>query len=358
MQGPSRRTLANSGPPQIVGGRRQNTTPSDVSSPTSACPSFGSVRVPQHTSTRVLVTTSYPAHADDFAGHFVRSEALELSRTGDVVVVAPRAKARHLGDDVRVVEVGGLGAFGPPGLGANLLRNPWQLASAARFFFALPKALLDARPDALEVHWPFPTALFVPRSLHAIPTTYVSHGACVRALVRAPRRVRAFCIDRLLRPPVRWRFVSVALRDFLLEHLDRELAARVLRQSFIQEPRIELPPRETIGRPWPRPALVLVGRLVPSKCMHLALCYAAQHEPLRELDIVMIGDGPMRQGLETQASALGLRLHATGTLSRGQTLGILAGAKGLLFASKAEGCSSVLREAAHYGVPVHLVEPS
>ncbi len=201
------------------------------------------------------------------------------------------------------------------------------------------------------MHWPFPTALVVdhPR------VTLVSHGACVRALLALPAPARAGAVERLLRRGARWRFVSEALRDRLAVSLAAPLRARLEARSFVEAARVVFPARADLGPPWPRPAYVVLGRLVPSKRVDAALTYAARTPTIRDHDIVLVGDGPERPRLTALGDRLGLRVHAIGARPRREALGLLAGAAGLLFASQDEGLSTALREAAHYGVPVIAV---
>jgi hypothetical protein len=182
--------------------------------------------------------------------------------------------------------------------------------------------------------------------------TLVSHGACVRTLVALPAPLRARAVSRLLRRDARWRFVSASLLVDLAASLPRGARRLLEARAFVEAAHVELPERSALGAPWPRPAHVVLGRLVPSKRVEAALAYAARTASIRSTDIVLIGDGPERNRLVSMGDALGLRVRAIGSRPRSEALGILAGAAGLLFASRAEGLSTALREAAHYGVPV------
>jgi glycosyltransferase involved in cell wall biosynthesis len=297
-----------------------------------------------------VVTTSYPRHGGDADGHFVRAEALAFAGAHEVHVIAP-GPARDLRDGVTLHALGGHEAFGAPGLAARLREDPRRALAAARFFGAIPVALRAARADEVHVHWPFPTALAVDHAR----VTLVSHGACVRALLALPSPIRARAVDRLLRRDARWRFVSAALCDELCAALPAPARARLEGRASVEPARVEFPARETLGPPWPRPAYVVLGRLVPSKRVDAAIAYAARTDHIRHHDIVLIGDGPERGRLAALGERLGLRVHAIGARPRDEALGLLAGAAGLLFASRAEGLSTALREAAHYGVPVFTV---
>lgn len=302
----------------------------------------------------VVVTTSYPRFAGDPDGHFVATEARALALDHEVTVVAPFAsRTPFAGPAVSSVSAGD--AFGSPGLAARLREDPRRALGAARFFATLAAHVRTLKPDRLVVHWPFPTALALGNLLALRPTVLVSHGACVRALVTVPEPLRSACVARLLRGSTRWRFVSEALRDELSQALPATHRAQLVARSFVEEASLDLPPLAVLGPRWPRPAHVILGRLVPSKRCAEALAYASRTEHIRRMDLVVIGDGPERSSLEQQARALGLAAHFTGPLPREEALGILANSAGLLFASRSEGLSSVCREAAHYGVPVVAV---
>ena len=302
----------------------------------------------------VVVTTSYPRGAGDADGHFVATEARTLALAHEVTVVAPHASSRALAGPPVVALAGG-DAFGAPGVVARLREDPRRVLGAARFFGSLAARVRALEPDRLVVHWPFPTALALGALPGRVPTTLVSHGACVRALVAVPKALRAACVERLLAGETRWRFVSAELRDTLAAALPRALQAHLLARSFVEPAALDLPPRSVLGAPWPRPAHVIVGRLVASKRVADAITYVSRTPHIQRMDLVVIGDGPERPRLEAQARALGVRAHFTGMLPREEALGILAHSAGLLFASRSEGLSSVCREAEHYGVPVVTV---
>jgi glycosyltransferase involved in cell wall biosynthesis len=297
-----------------------------------------------------VVTTSYPRHRGDADGHFVHAEALALGRAHEVHVVAP-GPARDLDDGVAIHALPGGDAFGAPGLGARLREGPSRAWDAGRFFAAVSAAVRRTGADDVHVHWPFPTALAIdhPR------VTLVSHGACVRALLALPAPLRARVAERLLRRDARWRFVSEPLRDELLASLPAKTGVLLRARAFVEAAHVTFPSRDELGPPWPRPAFVILGRLVGTKRAGAAIAYAARTESIRHHEIVLIGDGPERAHLVDLGERLGLRVHAVGTRPRNEALGLLAGASGMLFASKTEGLSTALREAAHYGVPVVTV---
>ena len=101
------------------------------------------------------------------------------------------------------------------------------------------------------------------------------------------------------------------------------------------------------------------GRLVASKRVDKVIDYVAtspNHGTRRdERTLVVLGDGPERAQLERLARAWRMDVRFLGTVSRRETLGWIGAADELVHASRAEGLSTVVREAEHLGVPVTIL---
>ena len=65
--------------------------------------------------------------------------------------------------------------------------------------------------------------------------------------------------------------------------------------------------------------------------------------------------GPSAQALERRALASSARVRFVGDLPRHEALAYMAAADALVFASEAEGCSTVIREAGALSVPVQRI---
>jgi glycosyltransferase involved in cell wall biosynthesis len=108
-----------------------------------------------------------------------------------------------------------------------------------------------------------------------------------------------------------------------------------------------------LGLPPGRKAIVYVGRLDAQKGL-ADLLAATPHlfQQLPEHDLVLVGDGPQRQFLETTAKSLQQeqRLHFTGW--RADIPAILAAAEMLVLPSRWEGMPNVVLEAMAAGKPV------
>ncbi|HEY1690740.1 MAG TPA: glycosyltransferase family 4 protein [Polyangiaceae bacterium] len=292
-----------------------------------------------------LVTTSFPARDGDPSGHFVRAEAHALEAEGhEVVVVAPRAR-------------GPGGAFGWPGVAARLRENPARGLEALAWVLAARRRV--ARIDAQRVvaHWAVPCAWPVGTASRA-ELVVVSHGGDVRLLAAMPAAIRARIVGAIAARAVEWRFVSDALRDALLASLASPLRARVERMAVVRPAALEVPAvgdavarkkRELAGAR----IAVSVGRLVPSKRVDRAIIHVAR---AREVDaLVVVGDGPERARLEALARTHGVDARFVGVVPREESLAWIGAADHVVFASEAEGASTVLREAEALGTRVVML---
>lgn len=97
--------------------------------------------------------------------------------------------------------------------------------------------------------------------------------------------------------------------------------------------------------------LIAVGRLVPVK--HVDGIIAAL-PALDDVGLVVVGDGPSRDGLESLASESGVadRVFFAGTQTAGATIGLMADSDVMVLNSWHEGFPHVVVEAMQSGVPV------
>jgi glycosyltransferase involved in cell wall biosynthesis len=100
---------------------------------------------------------------------------------------------------------------------------------------------------------------------------------------------------------------------------------------------------------------VCAGRLVPSKRIDKVIDYVASTIPRDNQVLVVLGDGPERPRLERVARAWQMDVRFLGKTSRREALGWIGAADELVHASRAEGLSTVIREAESLGVPVTIL---
>jgi teichuronic acid biosynthesis glycosyltransferase TuaC len=286
-----------------------------------------------------LVATSWPSSEHDPAGHFVRAHARALATQGHkVTVVAPSPG----------------GAFGWPGVMARLAERPDRAGELTCWMARTRRGVAALDVDLVVAHWAIPSGWPVAGEARC-PVDLVSHGEDVRWLGRLPSPVRAWVTSRLLSHARTWTFASSQLLAELLAGAASCLRPRIERIATVSAPPLELPNvaglaadlRRRIGR---RRIAVAIGRLVSAKQFDLAIEHVARSADFDSL--VIVGDGPEQGRLARFAARLDVDARFVGRLGRPQTLAWIAAADALLHASRAEGLSSVIREAEELGTRV------
>jgi glycosyltransferase involved in cell wall biosynthesis len=315
----------------------------------------------------VLLATSFPQSADDAAGHFVRTDAFERAQHGAVHVLTPAAgrvpgvveERDPLGSSAKIVveRLPDRGLFGWPGAVARVRERPLRLFGAATFLRAATTALARRPADeTIVAHWALPSAL--PAVALGRRMRLVSHGGDIRALCMLPAPLRTPLLRALLAQTDQWEFVSETLLASLLDRLSDGDATALRRVARVRP--APLAPIEAHHRAAGAqlraahrqahggPLLVSVGRLIPSKRVDAAIRHAARTHG----SLVVVGDGPEAAKLEALAKKTGAAATFLGRVDRGTAVAWIAAADALVFASKMEGCSTVLREAQALGTPV------
>ena len=255
-----------------------------------------------------VLTTSYPRHADDIAGTFVRDGVEALREAGvDVTVVSP-ASFRHYGI-----------AYGD-GIVNNLRAAPWKLLALPLFMLSFSVAARRAArgADVVHAHW-LPSA--VPALATGKPFVLQLWGSDVAHA----RRMR----------PLAWRMLRrarvVVCASTALAEAARDLGARDVR---VIPSGVAMP--ESVGEPEEPPHALYVGRLSEEKGVR-ELAEAADGLPL-----VVVGDGPLRS----------LFPQAVGFVAPAELGPYYERASAVVVPSRREGYGMVAREAMAYGRPV------
>lgn len=292
-----------------------------------------------------VVTTSYPSETGDPAGHFVAAEVAQLERTGaKVIVIAPKPG----------------GAFGWPGVAARVRERPWRALEAGTWVARATARLMAARPARILAHWSVPSAwpIGCGPGLGHVPLEVVSHGGDVRLLQMLPDGAREHIVATIAQRAESWRFVSDALLRNLVEsvgHRTGDLVERIASVAPSPLGDMDVNAGDVGARRASlngRPLYVCAGRLVASKRVDKVIDYVASTARDRDPVLIVLGDGPERAQLERQAQRWQMDVRFLGTTPRPETLSWIGAADELVFASRAEGLSTVVREAEHLGVKV------
>jgi glycosyltransferase involved in cell wall biosynthesis len=213
-------------------------------------------------------------------------------------------------------------------------------------------AALDV--DFVVAHWAIPCGWPIAAAARC-PVDLVSHGQDVRWLARLPQPARGWVFAALLANARSWSFASASLRDELLACAPKRLQSRVKGVATVAAPPMEMPDvaaaaaalRRSLGR---QRIAVAVGRLVAGKQVDRAMAFVAASAEFDRL--VIVGDGPERARLERLAINMGVDAHFVGMVDRLEAVTWIGAADALVHASRAEGLSTVIREAEALGTRV------
>jgi glycosyltransferase involved in cell wall biosynthesis len=124
--------------------------------------------------------------------------------------------------------------------------------------------------------------------------------------------------------------------------------ARVVYNGIGPEAFAFSPPRQN-----PRPYILAYGRLVRQKGFHVLL-HAFKHAALRDVDLLIAGEGPEREALSRLACSLGLadQAHFIGRAGRPGVQSLLQGALGVVVPSLREPMGIVTLETMAAGKPL------
>ena len=255
-----------------------------------------------------VLTTSYPRHADDVAGTFVRDGVEALRSAGVEVSVVSPASFRHYGI-----------AYGD-GIVNNLRAAPWKLLALPLFILSFSVAARRAARDAdvVHAHW-LPSA--VPAAATGKPFVLQLWGSDVAHA----RRMRPLARRMLQHAQV------VVCASTALAEAARGLGATDVR---VVPSGVRIP--ESVGEPDEPPHALYVGRLSEEKGVR-ELAEAANDLPL-----VVVGDGPLRS----------LFPEAVGFVPPSELGRYYERASVVVVPSRREGYGMVAREAMAYGRPV------
>lgn len=315
----------------------------------------------------LFISSIYPTPGNPTHGTFNANLMRALAEDHEVQVVCPVAWPQRLkaamGGHWSTPAVGAANSirlhvqtptyFYPPGI-----LHPqsgwfyWQSARAA-----LRRACAAGPVDAVVSYWIHPDGEAAIRLAHNlnVPSVVMVGGSDLLLLTKnAARKRRILSVLQ-----------QVDLALTVSEHLRCKAIAfgvdagkvSVFRQGVDLErfhPGNQLEARKAVSIAADRPTLLWVGRMVPVKALDVMLeaCVRLRQQ-VPKLNVVLVGDGPLRKSLEAQAAQLGLTgcVQFAGAQPQNGLPDWYRAADVMVLPSLSEGRPNVLREAVVCGTP-------
>lgn len=269
---------------------------------------------------RLLVTTStYPRWPGDPGPAFVHELARRLAERFEVRVLAPHSPGAATYEHMDGVEIRRF-RYAPAaletlaydgGILQNLRMHPLRALLLPGFVLAqwcaVTASLWRWRPAAVHAHWVLPQGLLARWALLPFrvrpPLLVTLHGSDLYRLTGGfAARLRRWVFAGAAQVTV----VSDAMRQSLLEAGLSAAAVQVAPMGVDLQSRF-VPSVDSVRDP---ARILFVGRLVEGKGLgSLVRALPAIRAAIPEARLDLIGDGPLRAGLEQQVEALGLAAH-------------------------------------------------
>lgn len=212
-------------------------------------------------------------------------------------------------------------------------------------------------PDCVFSFWAHPDGEVAVRAARwaGIPSVVIVGGSDVLLLTRERRR-RA-CVTRALAGADAVIAVSQHLRRRLIEIGIEPSRVHVVHTGVdarLFQPGRRADARDKLGIPRDRPVLLYVGNLVRLKGLDVLMsALALLKQDAVPLEAYIVGAGPERKVLGTQAASLGItdRVHFVGSVPQEQLPDWFRAADMSVLPSRSEGIPNVLRESLACGTP-------
>lgn len=301
----------------------------------------------------LVIASTFPSGPTDGTPAFVRDLAERVAEDFDVTLLVPRVPGSARTEQVGRLKVERFGYFlrrwedlADGAIIENLRAKPSRWLQVPFFFLfealALRRLVRRLQPDLLHVHWIVPQGIVASVAAKQVPALLTTLGGDVYAL-KDPLSRRLKC-----------RAISHAR---VVTTMNSDMRSRLIELGAAQDSTFVLPMGAQIGQMTqfigldrdPR-RLLFVGRLVEKKGLGVLL------EALRSLPdelpwtLDVVGDGPLRAQLETQAASLGDRVRFLGMAGR-EDLGRAYATCGLLLMPSVPAASGD-----QDGLPVTLLE--
>jgi teichuronic acid biosynthesis glycosyltransferase TuaC len=241
----------------------------------------------------------------------------------------------------------------PPGiLRSKLGRCLWQSVRSS-----VRKVADECTFDAVLSYWAHPDGEAGLRAAQmlGVPHAVIVGGSDVLLLPRD--RARRDCVRRVLNESDTVLTVSDGLRDAVIELGVDPVRVHTVYQGIdttLFTPGDQHAARQRLQLPPDGSLLVWVGRMVDVKGLDVLLgaCSELQRRG-REVDLYLIGDGPLRRTVAAQIQSHGLShsVHCIGPLPPAQVADWYRAADATVLSSWSEGLPNVLRESLACGTP-------
>jgi glycosyltransferase involved in cell wall biosynthesis len=310
---------------------------------------------------RLLVLAStLPVSEGDGVPAFVLDIAREEAKRFDVTVLAPRVPGAYRTSQVGNVVIHRFPYFftrwedlADGAILDNLKAKPSRMIQVFPLLVAQVLAVRAMKrklsPDAIHAHWIIPQGLTNMLTRPLVPTLITTHGGDIYAL-----RSR----------PLEWIKKVVLRRAAAISTVNSEMAAKLISWSIdpakvsVLPMGVPLDETGSIQRGEARVdgSVLVVGRLVEKKGIGTLLSALRTQVQGREWSLRIVGDGPLKESLQEQAS--GLPVLFLGQRGREEVLREMASASIVVLPSVVaasgdqEGLPVVLLEAAAMGAAI------
>ena len=277
----------------------------------------------------LVLASTFPRWEGDTEPRFVESLSFELAKNFDVVVLAPHCRgAARREEFVNAGVTIGVRRYRycfaaletlayDGGMLSRVRQNPLRLLLLPLFLiaqlFAIVRLQREFRFDAIHAHWIVPqgvvAAVLRTWSRSMPPVLVTSHGGDLYAL-------RGRILERLKRWVLGKADAVTVVSDAMREYCEQQGIAP--EWIIVQSMGVDLDSKFTPGDgEQARDGIIFVGRLVEKKGVaHLIEAMALLADRYPDLSLKIVGDGPLRESLETLAAKLGVqdRVNFTGSV--------------------------------------------